>query len=98
MFGYESEDDFRKTDLEELAQDTVKENLAAQALADLEGISYTEEDYNSVVDEEYSFNNEEYSSKEEYEKKNRQMLKDTTLLKIVKEWLAENISFDTGTK
>lgn len=98
MFGYESEDDFRKTDLEELAQDTVKENLAAQALADLEEISYTEEEYNSVVDEEYSFNNEEYSSKEEYEKKNRQMLKDTTLLKTVKEWLAENISFDTGTE
>ncbi len=76
----------------------MKENLAAQALADLEEISYTEEEYNSVVDEEYSFNNEEYSSKEEYEKKNRQMLKDTTLLKTVKEWLAENISFDTGTE
>ncbi|MFG6328788.1 MAG: FKBP-type peptidyl-prolyl cis-trans isomerase [Lachnospiraceae bacterium] len=96
MFGYDSEDDFKKTDLEELAQDTVKENLAAQALADLEGISYTEEEYNSVVDEEY--NDEEYSSKKEYEKKNRQFLKDTALMKAVKNWLAENISFNTGTK
>ncbi|MCI9078158.1 MAG: hypothetical protein HFH68_04430 [Lachnospiraceae bacterium] len=96
MFGYDSEEDFRKTDLEELAQDTVKENLAAQALADLEGISYTEEEYNSVVEEEYF--PEENSSKEEYEKKNRQALKDAALMKAVKKWLAENISFDTGTE
>ena len=98
MFGYDSEDDFKKTDLEELAQDTVKEELAAQALADLEGISYTEEEYNAVVDEEYSYNQEEYSSKEEYEKKNRQTMKNAALIKVVKNWLAENISFDTGVK
>lgn len=98
MFGYDSEDDFKKTDLEELAQDTVKENLAAQALADLEDISYTDGEYNAVVNEEYSYNQEEYSSKEEYEKKNRQTLKDAVLLQAVKNWLAKNISFDTGTK
>ncbi len=96
MFGYASEDDFKKTDLEELVQDTVKENLAAMALAELEGISYTEEEYNEIVNEEYSYNEEEYSSKDDYEKKNEQALKNETLMKAVKNWLAENVLFDTG--
>lgn len=96
QFGYDSEEDFKETDLEELAQDTVKENLAAQALADLEKITYTEKEYNEVADEEYSYNQDEYSSKEEYEKDNEQALKDEVLMKTVKNWLAENLSFDTG--
>lgn len=94
-FGYDSEDDFRNSDLEELARDTVKENLAAIALSEKEGISYTEEDYNAVVDEEYSYNTEEYSSKEDYEKINRKALQDETLIQAVKNWLAENIEFLT---
>lgn len=94
-FGYDSEEDFINTDLDELARDTVKENLVAMALSELESISYTEEDYNAVVDEEYSYNTEEYASREDYEKKNEKELKDETLIQAVKKWLAENISFVT---
>lgn len=94
-FGYDSEEDFRNSDLDELAKDTVKENLVAMALQKLENITYTEEEYEAVVDEEYSYNEEDYSSKEEYESKNEQALKDETLMNAVKDWLAENITFVT---
>lgn len=94
-FGYESEEDFRKTDLDELAKDTVKENLAALALSEQENISYTEEDYQKIVDEEFSYNEDDYDSKEDYESKNRQELKNETLMKVVKDWLAGNVKFIT---
>jgi len=94
-FGYNSEEDFRQSDLEDLAQDAVKENLVTMALSESENITYTEEDYNFVVDEEYSFNKEDYASKEDYEKKNKKELEDETLMKAVKNWLAENIEFIT---
>ncbi len=94
-FGYESEEDFKKTDLDGLAKDTVKENLLAQALAQLEDISYTQEEYEDIVAEEYSYCEEDYSSREEYEAKNEQYLKDEALMEKVKDWLADNVTFVT---
>lgn len=95
QFGYESEADFKKKDLKELAQDSVKEVLVARGLAKTENISYSDADYSEVVDEEYAYNQEKYSSKEKYEKAERESLQDETLQNAVKEWLKDNITYTT---
>ena len=92
-FGYGSEDEFRESDLEELAKDTVKERLAAQGMAKLENITYAQEEYEAVVADEYSYNKDNYNSKEEYENKNKETLENIAIMNSVKSWLAENIKF-----
>ncbi len=94
-FGYGSEEEFRENDLEELTKDTVKENLLARAIAKKENLSYTEEQYQDTLGEEYSYNEDDYDSKEQYEKENTQYLKDTATMKIVKDWLAKNMKYTT---
>ena len=95
QFGYESEEDFKEKDLDSMAKDTVKEILMARALAKAENIGYSDADYKQVVDEEYSYNEEKYSSKEKYEEDNRQALMDETLQNAVKAWLKDNIRYTT---
>lgn len=92
-FGMEDEQDFIDTDLEELAQDTVKEQLIVSAIAKKEKIKYTEKDYEAVVKEEYSYNEEEYDSQEAYEKKNKDYLVELTMTTMVKDWIADHANF-----
>lgn len=93
QFGCDDEQDFKDTQLEELAQDTVKEALVAEAVADKEGLSYTEQEYNDLVKEEYEYNTDSYDSKKEYEKENKEYLERTVLMNVVKKWLGENVNF-----
>ena len=91
--GCEDEQDFKDTQLEELAQDTVKEGLVAEAIANKEGLRYTEQEYEDFVKEEYEFNTDSYDTKKAYEKENRDYLQRTVLMDVVKKWLGENSNF-----
>lgn len=95
-FGYTSKEEFMNGDLEELAKDTVKEQLLARAIASKENISYTQEEYDEVVEDEYYYYEDEYSSKEEYEKDNREELEDLALMNVVKKWMADNLNYVTN--
>lgn len=92
-FGCEDEQDFKDTQLDELAKDTVKEGLVAEAIAAKENLSYTKEDYESLVQEEYDSNSDSYDSKEAYEKANKYYLERTALMNVVKEWIGENTNY-----
>ena len=94
QYGYNNLEDFKKYDLKELAKDTVKENLAAMAIAKLENIKYSDEDYKSVLDEEYEYNSEKYATKSDYEKENKEAVINETTLNVVKKWLADNLKYD----
>ena len=96
QFGCDDEEDFKETQLEELAQDTAKDTLVAEAIANKEGISYTEQEYNDVVKDEYEYNTDTYDSKKEYEKDNKEYLERIALMNVVKEWLGENTTFITS--
>lgn len=93
QYGYNSLEDFKKYDLKRLAQDTVKENLAAMAIAKLENIKYSDKEYESVLDEEFEYNSEKYATKKEYEKENKEALINEVTLNVVKNWLADNLKF-----
>lgn len=92
-FGCADEQDFKDTQLTELARDTVKEGLVAEAIAEKEKLSYTTEDYQDLLNEEYENNSSSYDSKEEYEEENKIYLERTALMNVVKEWLGENTKF-----
>ena len=94
-FGRENEQDFIDKDLEELAQDTVKEQLVVRAIAIKEKINYTEQEYADIVEEEYAYNSDAYDSKEEYEKADRAYLEETALQTTVKNWIADRAEFTT---
>ncbi|MDE6852111.1 MAG: hypothetical protein K2J67_06425 [Lachnospiraceae bacterium] len=94
-FGMENEQDFVDNELEELAQDTVKEQLIVRAIAAKEKINYTEQEYEDIVEEEYAYNSEAYDSKEEYEKADRAYLEETALQTTVKSWIADRTNFTT---
>lgn len=92
-FGMEDEQDFINTDLEELAQDTVKEQLIVVAIAEKEKIEYSDADYKAVLKEEYEYNEEEYDSQKAYEKKNKDYLVELTMTTVVKDWIADHANF-----
>lgn len=94
-FGRENEQDFVDKDLDELAQDTVKEQLVVRAIASKEKINYTEQEYADIVEEEYVYNSDAYDSKEEYEKADRAYLEETALQTAVKNWIADRAEFTT---
>lgn len=92
-WGRENEADFVKQDLDELAQDSVKETLVAEAIAKAEGINYTDDEYDETVSDEYEYNSDDYDSKEEYEKENKEYLQGLTLKTKVQEWISERAKF-----
>lgn len=94
-FGRENEQDFVDNDLEELAKDTVKEQLVTRAIAVKEKINYTKQEYDAIVEEEYGYNSEAYSSKEKYEEADRAYLEETALQTAVKNWIAERANYVT---
>lgn len=94
MWGEEDEAAFVKNDLDELAQDTVKEFLVTEAIAKAEGINYSDDEYDDVVSEEYEYNTDMYDSKEKYEKENQSYLQRYTLMMAVQEWVADNANFE----
>ena len=64
------------------------------AIAKLENIKYSDEDYKSVLDEEYEYNSEKYATKSDYEKENKEAIINETTLNVVKKWLADNLMYD----
>lgn len=92
-FGYESEQDFIDNDLEELAKDTAKEYLVAEAIAAKEGIQFTGEDYTLMLEEEYSYAQDKYSTIEAFEADKRNYLENQTRLQSVKKWLSEHAKY-----
>lgn len=92
-FGCDDEADFKKTQLDDLAKDTVKEALTAQAVAYEEKITYTKADYNKLVQEEYESNSGSYKSQQEYKKKNKDYLERTALQNAVKAWISKRAKF-----
>jgi len=92
-FGCENEEDFKETQLEDLAKDTVKEILVAEAIAQKENIKYTKEDYDDILKDEYENNSDSYKSREDYEKQNKNYLEHTALLVVVKDWIGERTDF-----
>ena len=94
QFGYNNLEEFKKYDLKEIAKDTVKERLAAMAIAKKENIEYSDKEYNNVLDEEFEYNSDKYATKDEYEKENKKALISETMLNAVKKWLADNLKYD----
>lgn len=92
-FGCEDEADFKKTQLSDLAKDTVKEKLVAAAIAEKEKLNYTTEEYDALLKEEYESNSDSYANKKEYEKANKEYLQRTALENVVKEWIGEHTTF-----
>lgn len=92
-FGYTDEQEFVNGDLPELAQDTAKEYLVSQAIAQKEGISYTQEEYEEFREEEYSYQDGAYDTMEEFEADRKAYLENQMLLRRVKDWLAERAEF-----
>lgn len=92
-FGCADEQDFKDTQLEELAQDTVKDFLVAQYISYKEEISYTEDEYKSLLKEEYENYSDTYADKEAYEKENKNYLERTALTEAVKKWIATKTTF-----
>jgi FKBP-type peptidyl-prolyl cis-trans isomerase (trigger factor) len=92
-FGYDSEQAFIDSDLTSLAKDTAKEYLIAQAIAVKEGITYTQEQYDTYVEDQYSGMTDEYDSKKSYEKANKVYLRRQVLLEQVKQWISDHAEF-----
>lgn len=97
-FGCADEQDFVDTQLDELAKDSVKEIMVAQAISNKEGISYTKKDYNAVLEEEYDNNKSSYDSEEDYEKNNKQYLENTALIEKVKSWIEKKTNYEREEK
>lgn len=93
MFGYNSEEEFVKSDLVSLAEDTAKEYLAAEAIAQMENISYTQDEYDKYVKEQYEDMTDEYDSQKQYEKKNRAYLERQMLMEKVKQWISGHAKY-----
>ena len=71
----------------------VKEKLVVEAIAKAEGINYSDKEYKDLVAEEYQYNTEKYDSEAEYEKKNRESLKDNALSSAVQKWITKHATF-----
>ena len=92
-FGYDSEETFVNSDLEPLAEDTAKEYLAAQAIAQKENISYTREELQEYIKEQYEDMTDEYDSPEAFEKDRKGYLERQMLLEQVKNWIADHAKY-----
>lgn len=93
MLNYENEQDFVDHDLEELAEDTAKEYLIAQAIAAKEGIAYTPEEYEAFQTAEYSDQDGQYDTLEAFQEERKEYLQNQMLLNKVKEWITERSKF-----
>lgn len=94
FYGSADEQDFIDTQLEELAKDTVKEIMVAQAIANKEDISYTKKEYQTLLEDEYEENKSSYDDAEDYEKNNKNHLQNTALIEKVKSWVEKKTTFE----
>lgn len=92
--GCADEQDFVDTQLKQLALDTVKEIMVAQAIANKEGISYTKKEYRALLKEEYENNESTYDSEEDYEKDNKNYLENNALIEKVKAWVDKKTHYE----
>lgn len=93
MVGCANEEEFKETQLEELAQDSVKEILFANAVAYREKLEYTETEYQKLVQEEYEYYRSSYSSKEDFERKNEERLKNGALIAAAKRFVSGQTTY-----
>ena len=93
--GYDCEETFVNSDLEPLAEDTAKEYLAAQAIAQKENISYTREELQEYIKEQYEDMTDEYDSPEAFEKDRKGYLERQMLLEQVKNWIADHAKYSS---
>lgn len=93
MVGCADEEEFKKTQLEELAKDSVKEILFANAVAYNEKLEYTETEYQKLVQEEYEYYKSSYSGKEEFERENEGRLKNSALIAAAKQFVSEHTTY-----
>lgn len=93
MVGCANEEEFKETQLEELAKDSVKEILFANAVAYDEKLEYTETEYQKLVQEEYEYYKSSYSSKEDFERKNENRLKNGALIATAKRFVSEHTTY-----
>lgn len=96
-FGCENEQEFKDTQLDDLAKDTVKEILVSKAIAYQEKIEYSKEDYENIVKDEYENYSDVYDSQEAYEKEYKDYLERTALIEAVKKWIGKKTNYKTTT-
>ncbi len=92
-FGYTDEADFVENALDELAQDSVKEYLISEAISQIEKISYSDKEYSDTLEEEYSYVEDNYDSKEAFEAAKTDYIKRKALLYAVKQWLTTQAEY-----
>lgn len=92
-FGYENEEDFIENALNSLAKGTAKEYLLAQAVAAKEKITYTQEEFDEIKEEEYSYVEESYPTVEDFANEKKEYLNNLALLAAVKNWICERTDF-----
>lgn len=92
-FGYESEEDFIESELDSLAKDTAKEYLLAQAVAAKENISFTQEEFDALKEDEYYYVKESYESADAFASEKKEYLENLALLAAVKNWISERADF-----
>lgn len=93
QFGCADEQDFIDTELDDLAKDGAKDILVSEAIAVKENIYYTEQEYKSLLNQDYEDNKDMYKNKEEYEKKNKAYLENTALMEAVKSFIDKNADY-----
>ncbi len=92
-FGYDSEQEFIDSDLKSLAKGTAKEYLVAETIALTENIQYTPQEYQEVLEEEYSYREDEFATIKEYEEEYKSYIENRTTLDVVKKWVSENTEY-----
>lgn len=92
-FGYSDQQEFIDGDLKSLGKSTAKEYLVAQAIAAKEKLQYTPEEYQELLEEEYSYKTGTYATVEEYEKDYKAYIENQALLSVVKKWLTDNTEY-----
>lgn len=93
VMGYGSQQEFMDSDLKTLAKDTAKEYLVAEAIAAKEEIEYSQEDFQALRDEEFSYVQDTYATVEEFEAEKKNYLEHQVVLKTVKEWLSAQAEY-----
>ena len=92
-FGCADEEEFKETQLKSLAKSTAKDVLVAEAIAYKEKITYTEEEYEDLLEESYEEDKDSCDNKEQYEEENRNYLQNTALINKVKEWIDKHTKY-----
>lgn len=89
MMGYKDEADFRESDLNDWCKEVVTEYLIAEAIADLEDITLTDNEYQQALEREYSYYTDTYEDIAAFEEEKGDTVRRDTLLQKVKDWVGD---------